>query len=157
MKIPSLFLFAGDALKEKIKEKFYIPIINIVENFASGFSSFEISQKNSDLHRAFCNYLEQCYFFILYFYVRMSRYKTLFYRNICCSGDYLFFYCTPFGTWILGYMGSRGSFCVGALRSIFKGCSSVYTRKSCNSVISCNYCRIYIRYADGCEYMADFL
>ncbi len=45
MKIPSLFLFAGDALKEKIKEKFCIPIINIVENFASGFSLLKYPKK----------------------------------------------------------------------------------------------------------------
>jgi uncharacterized protein (TIRG00374 family) len=38
MRIPSLFLFAGDAFKNKIQKKVCEPLIDVVENFASGFA-----------------------------------------------------------------------------------------------------------------------
>jgi len=45
IRIPSLFFFAEADFKEKVKEKLCFPLINIVENFASGFSLLKYPKK----------------------------------------------------------------------------------------------------------------
>ncbi len=45
MRTPSLFFFAGDELKNKIQKKFCIPLINVVENCASGFALIKYPSK----------------------------------------------------------------------------------------------------------------